>query len=167
MCSTRMRVHFLTQREILCNLSFSVLPLRFARFSRAVHTSLQFLHAIARRNEDTIGRGPDVVGAGGDQGAVPFDLYAQLLLGLLTIPFSAAHLDGSMMLVLSDWAQRIVTFRPGAAELIASVPWVYKAHLFLGLTVFLVFPFTRLVHIWSAPVWYLGRRYQIVRKRLA
>lgn len=99
--------------------------------------------------------------------AILLILYAQLLLGLLTIPFSAAHLDGSMMLVLGDWAQRIVTFRPGAAELIAPVPWVYKAHLFLGLTVFLVFPFTRLVHIWSAPVWYLGRRYQIVRKRLA
>jgi nitrate reductase gamma subunit len=32
------------------------------------------------------------------------------------------------------------------------------------MTIFLVFPFTRLVHIWSAPVWYLGRRgYQVVR----
>lgn len=94
-------------------------------------------------------------------------LYVQLLLGLLTIPFSAAHLDGSMMIVLSDWAQRIVTFQPGAATLVAGVPWIYKIHLFLGLTVFLLFPFTRLVHIWSAPVWYLGRRYQIVRKRQA
>ena len=32
--------------------------------------------------------------------------------------------------------------------------------------VHLVFPFTRLVHAWSAPVWYLGRKgYQIVRTR--
>lgn len=92
-------------------------------------------------------------------------LYIQLLLGLLTIPFSAQHLDGSMMLVLGDWAQRIVTFRPGAAEVVAAVPWVYKIHLFLGLTIFLLFPFTRLVHIWSAPIWYLGRSYQIVRQR--
>ncbi len=92
-------------------------------------------------------------------------LYAQLVLGLLTIPFSAQHADGAMMLVLADWAQYIVTFRPGAAAIVANVPWVYKIHLFLGMTVFLLFPFTRLVHIWSAPVWYLGRRYQIVRQR--
>lgn len=94
-------------------------------------------------------------------------LYVQLLLGLLTIPFSAGHVDGSMMIALSDWAQHIVTFRPGAAAFVAGVPWIYKIHLFLGLTVFLLFPFTRLVHIWSAPVWYLGRSYQIVRKRQA
>ncbi|MGI9284104.1 MAG: respiratory nitrate reductase subunit gamma [Pseudomonadales bacterium] len=92
-------------------------------------------------------------------------LYVQLLLGLLTIPFSAQHMDGSLMLVLGDWAQRIVTFRPGAAELLAGVPWLYKIHLFLGLTIFLLFPFTRLVHIWSAPWGYIGRSYQIVRQR--
>lgn len=92
-------------------------------------------------------------------------LYVQLILGLFTIPVSAMHLDGSEMLLLADWAQHIVTFRPGAADYVAHVAWIYKLHLFLGLTVFLVFPFTRLVHIWSAPVWYLGRSYQIVRQR--
>lgn len=92
-------------------------------------------------------------------------LWLQLVLGLATIPFSAAHLDGSEMLKLSEWAQRIVTFRGGAAEAIADVGWVFKAHMFLGLTVFLVFPFSRLVHIWSAPVWYVFRRYQVVRRR--
>ena len=41
---------------------------------------------------------------------------------------------------------------------------LFKLHLALGMTIFLVFPFTRLVHIWSAPIWYLGRRgYQVVR----
>jgi nitrate reductase gamma subunit len=41
-------------------------------------------------------------------------------------------------------------------------------HLFFGMTVFLLFPFSRLVHIWSVPVAYLGRAYQIVRtKRVA
>ncbi len=92
-------------------------------------------------------------------------LYVQLLLGLLTIPFSAQHMDGSLMLVLGDWAQRIVTFRPDAAALLMGVPWMYKIHLFLGLTIFLLFPFTRLVHIWSAPWSYIGRSYQIVRQR--
>ncbi len=92
-------------------------------------------------------------------------LFIQLLLGLGTIPFSAQHLNGSEMMLLSGWAQHIVTFRPGAAAFVATVPWVFKIHLFLGLTIFLLFPFTRLVHIWSAPVWYLGRKYQIVRMR--
>jgi nitrate reductase gamma subunit len=92
-------------------------------------------------------------------------LWIQLVLGLATIPFSAGHLDGSVMMVLSEWAQRIVTFRGGAAELVRDVDWVFKAHMFLGLTIFLLFPFSRLVHIWSAPVWYVFRPYQVVRKR--
>ncbi|MNJ03581.1 Respiratory nitrate reductase 2 gamma chain [compost metagenome] len=52
-----------------------------------------------------------------------------------------------------------------AAAAIAPVSPVYKLHVFLGLTLFVLFPFTRLVHIVSAPVWYLGRRYQIVRQK--
>ncbi len=94
-------------------------------------------------------------------------LFGQLILGLFTLPVSLAHSDGSTMLLLADWAQRIVTFRGGAADLVADVNILFKLHLFLGLTIFLVFPFTRLVHIWSAPVWYMGRRYQVVRQRYA
>lgn len=92
-------------------------------------------------------------------------LYVQLILGLLTIPASAAHPEGDTMVALAGWAQGIVTFRPDAAALIADVAVIYKLHIVLGLIMFLVFPFTRLVHIWSAPVWYVGRSYQIVRRR--
>jgi len=93
-------------------------------------------------------------------------LYVQLILGLATIPLSLGHLDGAEMLRFMAWAQGIVTFRPGVADLVLDAHPIFKAHLFLGLTLFLVFPFTRLVHVWSAPVWYLGRRgYQIVRTR--
>ena len=93
-------------------------------------------------------------------------LFVQLVLGLLTIPFSAQHPDGSSMLALAHWAQHLVTFQGDAASFVADEAWVFKAHLFLGMTIFLLFPFTRLVHAWSVPVWYLGRRgYQIVRKR--
>lgn len=99
--------------------------------------------------------------------AVVVLLWIQLALGLATIPFSAHHLDGSMMLVLAEWAQRIVTFRAGAADLVAGVPAVFKVHMFLGLTLFLLFPFSRLVHIWSgiAAITYVSRAYQIVRQR--
>ncbi len=93
-------------------------------------------------------------------------LLAQLLLGLSTIFVSVHHLDGHEMVKFMEWAQRILTFRGGAAELVADVHPIFKAHLILGLTIFLVFPFTRLVHMLSAPVWYLNRRgYQIVRTR--
>ncbi|HET8900138.1 MAG TPA: respiratory nitrate reductase subunit gamma [Rhodanobacteraceae bacterium] len=92
-------------------------------------------------------------------------LMAQLLLGLYTIVQSSHHLDGSVMIVLAEWAQRIATFRGGAAEMVAGVHWVYKAHIILGLTLFLLTPFTRLVHIWSIPVSYLWRPYQVVRRR--
>jgi nitrate reductase gamma subunit len=92
-------------------------------------------------------------------------IYVQLILGLLSIFVSAFHLDGSQMLLLAQWAQQIVTFNGDAANALLGVNWLYKLHIFVGLTMFLVFPFTRLVHIWSAPIWYLGRRYQIVRQK--
>ncbi len=79
---------------------------------------------------------------------------------------SLDHLDGSEMVLLMSWAQHIVTFRAGAADFATSVAPIFKVHLVLGMTIFLIFPFTRLVHIWSAPIWYLGRRgYQVVRAR--
>lgn len=93
-------------------------------------------------------------------------LLAQLLLGLATIPASAGHMDGSVMVMLANWAQYTVTLQPVmAAASIEPVGLIYKLHVFLGLTLFVLFPFTRLVHIISAPVWYLGRRYQIVRQK--
>ena len=94
-------------------------------------------------------------------------LLAQLALGLASIPVSAGHLDGAEMLKLVDWAQRIWTFRSGAAGVIADVSIVFKLHIALGLTIFLVFPFSRLVHVWSgfASIAYLFRPYQLVRRR--
>ncbi|MBT5922697.1 MAG: respiratory nitrate reductase subunit gamma [Cellvibrionales bacterium] len=98
--------------------------------------------------------------------AVLLILYVQLILGLITIPYSAQHLDGSSMVALGNWAQHIVTFRSGAADFVLAEAWVFKVHLFLGLTIFLLFPFTRLVHMLSAPLKYLTRKgYQVVRKR--
>lgn len=93
-------------------------------------------------------------------------LWLQLTLGLVTLPLSIGHSDGSVMLILSHWAQGIVILHPVDAATLEGLAWPYLAHLVLGMTLFLVFPFSRLVHIWSAPVWYLGRRgYQVVRTR--
>lgn len=94
-------------------------------------------------------------------------LLITLLLGLSTIFVSMQHLDGEEMVLLMQWAQHIVSFRSGAAGFISQASWVFKAHLFMGMTVFVIFPFTRLVHVWSgfASVFYLGRAWQLVRPR--
>jgi nitrate reductase gamma subunit len=94
-------------------------------------------------------------------------IFVTLALGLLTIPVSAGHMDGRVMILLANWAQSIVTFQPGAAEYLATVSWAYKIHLLFGMTLFVLFPFTRLVHVWSGfgSVGYLFRPHQVVRKR--
>lgn len=96
-------------------------------------------------------------------------LFAQLVLGLLTIPVSAQHLDGTSMIALANWAQHIVTFRSGAADFVLHEHIIFKLHITLGLTLLVLFPFSRLVHIASgisAPIRYILRSgYQIVRKR--
>jgi nitrate reductase gamma subunit len=93
-------------------------------------------------------------------------LLTQLCLGLATIPISLGHRDGEEMVKFMQWAQSIFNFQPGAAAYVADAHWIFKAHLTLGLTILLVFPFTRLVHMLSAPVWYLNRRgWQIVRSK--
>ncbi|MEM7428029.1 MAG: respiratory nitrate reductase subunit gamma [Pseudomonadota bacterium] len=98
--------------------------------------------------------------------AVILLLWLQLALGLMTIPISAGHLDGEEMIRFMNWAQGIFTFDTNAAGYIADTHPIFKLHLFLGLTIFVVFPFTRLVHMLSAPVRYIWRPgYQVVRSR--
>lgn len=94
-------------------------------------------------------------------------LWVQFALGLATIPLSAQHLDGGMMMNLAEWAQRIVTFRAGAAEMLVEAGFIFKAHMALGMTIFLIFPFTRLVHVWSGfgALAYITRAHQMVRSR--
>jgi len=91
-------------------------------------------------------------------------LWIQLTLGLVTLPLSLQHVDGHVMLKLSHWAQGVLTLEPNIDAYLKDLDWPYLVHLVLGMTIFLLFPFSRLVHVWSAPIGYLGRKgYQIVR----
>ncbi len=93
-------------------------------------------------------------------------LMVQLVLGLLTIFVSLQHLDGHEMTTFMSWAQGIFTFDSQAADYITHANIIFKLHLFVGLTIMLVFPFTRLVHMLSFPARYFVRPgYQIVRSR--
>lgn len=93
-------------------------------------------------------------------------LIAQLALGLISVPYSLITAEEGEVVKFMLWAQGIFTFNPGAADQIAHVPLIFKLHIVLGLTIFLIFPFTRLVHMVSVPVRYLWRPgYQVVRSR--
>lgn len=95
-------------------------------------------------------------------------LLVQLVLGLATIAISLQHLDGHAMTLLMSWAQGIFYFDGNAASYIEDASIIFKLHIFLGLTIFLIFPFTRLVHMLSAPIRYITpwrKGYQIVRTR--
>lgn len=93
-------------------------------------------------------------------------LWLQLVIGVATTFWTMQHLGGEEMVILMSWANALVTFNPEAPSLLAESAWIYKLHIVLGLTLFVITPFTRLVHIWSAPIWYLFRPgYQIVRSR--
>jgi nitrate reductase gamma subunit len=97
--------------------------------------------------------------------AVAMMLWLQLGLGLLTVPLSARHMDGVLFETLTRYVKGIVTFDGGVAALMGGVPLPYKLHILLGFTIFLISPFTRMIHIWSGvgALAYLFRPYQIVR----
>lgn len=91
-------------------------------------------------------------------------LLVQLVLGLASIFVSVGHLDGSEMLRLMAWAQNIFTLDPvQAVANVAGANPIFKLHIVLGLTLFVLFPFSRLVHMLSVPVKYFSRNYQVVR----
>ena len=95
-------------------------------------------------------------------------ILVTLVLGLSTICVSAGHMDGHEMTLLMQWAQHIVTFRGvEAASFITDAHILFKLHMFMGMTFFLIFPFTRMVHVWSgfASVFYVFRPWQLVRRR--
>ena len=99
--------------------------------------------------------------------AVLIVLWLQLLLGLITLPGSLHHVkDPQTMLILASYLQGIATFQPHAAML-TGIGWPYLVHMVLGMTIFLLFPFCRLVHVWSglATIAYVFRPPQLVRSR--
>ncbi|KAA6451979.1 respiratory nitrate reductase subunit gamma [Bacillus swezeyi] len=65
---------------------------------------------------------------------------------------------------IGPWFRNIFLFKPDAS-LMASVPLWFKIHIVMGYVIFIAWPFTRLVHVFSMPLKYLTRSYVIYRKR--
>ncbi len=96
-------------------------------------------------------------------------IWLQLAIGLLTITQTLQHMDGSEMVRFMNWSQSVVTWNVNAWTTVVDVHWLYKLHIFLGLLITMLFPFTRLVHMisgFAAPFRFLMRPgYQLVRSR--
>lgn len=94
-------------------------------------------------------------------------LVAQVSLGLFSLIVSWHHRDGAEMIKLMQWVQATAYFHMDAAQYVTDVSPIFKAHIVLGLTIFLVAPFSRLVHVWSGfgTLGYLVRPFQVVRTR--
>ena len=65
---------------------------------------------------------------------------------------------------VSPWFRSIFTFQPNI-ELIADAPFQFQAHAVSAFLLLLIWPFTRLVHVFSAPFQYLGRPYIVYRSK--
>lgn len=92
-------------------------------------------------------------------------IYVQIITGLASIFISYEFVDATSMKALASWAQNIMSFNVNAADYIIHEHWLFKLHIFLGITVFLLFPFSRLLHIFSLPITYVFKTgFQIVRK---
>ncbi|RZQ63363.1 respiratory nitrate reductase subunit gamma [Amycolatopsis suaedae] len=66
---------------------------------------------------------------------------------------------------IGPWVRGILTFDPHP-ELMADAPFGYQLHTVLGQLLFALWPFSRLVHAFSAPVQYLMRPYVVYRRRV-
>ncbi|MEU8404449.1 respiratory nitrate reductase subunit gamma [Nonomuraea sp. NPDC048892] len=65
---------------------------------------------------------------------------------------------------ISPWFRSIFTFQPEPA-LMAGAPVLFQLHGLSALVLFAIWPFTRLVHMLTAPVGYLTRPYIVYRSR--
>jgi nitrate reductase gamma subunit len=62
---------------------------------------------------------------------------------------------------VSVWFRDLFAFRADAS-LMSGAPWIYQAHTLASVTLLALWPFSRLVHVWTAPVQYVIRRAHIL-----
>jgi len=65
---------------------------------------------------------------------------------------------------VSVWYRSFLSFRP-RPDLMSDAPLGFQLHALVAFALFALWPFTRLVHVFSAPVGYLTRPYIVYRSR--
>ncbi|MEU6232607.1 respiratory nitrate reductase subunit gamma [Kitasatospora sp. NPDC047058] len=92
-------------------------------------------------------------------------LLAAIVLGLVAkLMHSSLSAGYDYRATIAPWARSLFTLQPKTG-LMAAAPLAYRIHAVVGLALFALIPFTRLVHMFSAPVQYLFRPYLVYRTR--
>ncbi len=86
------------------------------------------------------------------------------LIAILGIALYQVIFEGifGMVYAAAPWFASIWAFSP-EPELMEGATLLTQIHVFLALTLFAYFPFTKLVHFWTLPVNYFVRPYQVMR----
>ncbi|MBM7461318.1 respiratory nitrate reductase subunit gamma [Rhodococcus coprophilus] len=92
-------------------------------------------------------------------------LVAAIVAGLATTLMGAGVVgEHNYRDTVSPWFRSIWILQP-KGELLAEAPVSFQIHTLIGLLLFAIWPFTRLVHAFSAPLGYLFRPYIVYRSR--
>ena len=92
-------------------------------------------------------------------------LLVEVIVGLTAVAGTATA-PIEKYAALSHWAQAVVTFQPDAGVILASHPIQFKIHIVIGLFIFMIFPYTKLMHMLVYPFVYVFKSgFQLVRKR--
>ena len=83
-------------------------------------------------------------------------LLVTILLGMLCTFVGGALDEYNYRETVSPWFRSVFTLDP-KGELMVEAPFVYQAHVTIAWVLYAVWPYTRLVHVWSVPVGYLAR----------
>ncbi|MBP6977857.1 MAG: respiratory nitrate reductase subunit gamma [Bacteroidales bacterium] len=90
-------------------------------------------------------------------------LLVEISLGMTSI-FTTMGSTVENYAALGIWAQKIITFQPDAGNVIAGHSIVYKLHIVTGLLIFMILPYTKLMHMFVVPLAYFFRSaYLMVR----
>ncbi|MFE0250867.1 respiratory nitrate reductase subunit gamma [Streptomyces sp. NPDC059010] len=91
-------------------------------------------------------------------------LFAAIVMGMVA---KLAHSSGDgydYRQSIAPWARSLFTLQPDLDRM-AGVPVLYQVHAVIGMALIALVPYTRLVHMFSAPVQYLFRPYVVYRSR--
>lgn len=93
-------------------------------------------------------------------------LMVEATLGLSSVANTASGSVANYA-ALGEWAQKIITFQPDAGAVIAGHSILYKIHITIGLVIFMIFPYTKLMHMLVYPIAYFFRSgYQLIRNKI-
>ena len=100
----------------------------------------------------------------------PGDIVMYILLVLIIIIGLSATLGYNVFgsgydyrATIGVWLRSLFIAKP-AIDVMAAAPWIYQLHAGLALGLFAVWPFSRLVHMWSVPIGYVTRPLIVYRQ---